>query len=134
MAGDSYAAARRAGLIGQVVGVGRSEANLAIARERGLVDRTTRELAEIGPVDLVVLAVPLALLSDTASALSSLIDTTTIVTDVGSVKAPVVAAIEAALKPTQPFVGGHPIAGTERIGAGAADAGLFRGAREGPRL
>ena len=56
--GSLALAARAAGLIGEVVGLGRSEANLAVARERGIVDRTVRDPADLGPVDLVVLAVP----------------------------------------------------------------------------
>ena len=51
------------------------------------------------------------------------------VTDVGSVKGEVVAQMEALLPADRPFVGAHPIAGSERAGAAAADAALFRGAR-----
>lgn len=49
--------------------------------------------------------------------------TSGIVTDVGSVKAPICAAV------TDPrFVGGHPMAGSERTGIGGADATMFEGA------
>src|SRR5947207_13362437 len=56
--GSLALAARAAGLIGEVVGIGRSEANLALARERGIIDRAVRDPGDLGPVDLVVLAVP----------------------------------------------------------------------------
>src|SRR5437868_14440649 len=46
-----------------------------------------------------------------------------VVTDVGGVKAPIVAAVAAAR-----FVGGHPMAGSEQEGVDGADAGLFEGA------
>ena len=52
-----------------------------------------------------------------------------LVTDVGSVKAPVVAAVEAARpEPSARFVGGHPMAGSEQEGLDGADADLFVGA------
>ncbi len=48
---------------------------------------------------------------------------TGIVTDVGSVKGPIVAAVD-----HPRFVGGHPMAGSEQEGVEGADAGLFEGA------
>ena len=58
-----------------------------------------------------------------AGARRMLESTTGIVTDVGSVKAPIVEAIRDAR-----FVGGHPMAGSELQGLDGADADLFRGA------
>src|SRR5262249_51197432 len=52
-----------------------------------------------------------------------------ILTDVGSVKTVVVTALEARWAAVGPVVGGHPIAGSEASGAGAARADLFRGRR-----
>jgi prephenate dehydrogenase len=46
-----------------------------------------------------------------------------VITDVGSVKAPVVAAVG-----DRRFVGGHPMAGSEQEGLGGADPELFAGA------
>src|SRR5207248_871513 len=55
---------------------------------------------------------------------------TAIVTDAGSVKVPVVAAVERILGDTTPrFCGSHPIAGTEHSGAGAAMPDLLEGRR-----
>ncbi|MGY1727160.1 prephenate dehydrogenase/arogenate dehydrogenase family protein [Geodermatophilus sp. SYSU D01062] len=88
------------------------------AAARGV--RVTRELGGV-----VVLAVPLPA---TATALDGLdVDPAATVTDLGSVKVPVLASVGAALGGR--FVGGHPMAGTERSGHGATDPGLFRGAR-----
>src|SRR5262249_51215076 len=50
-----------------------------------------------------------------------------LVLDVGSVKGPAIAAIEARLPAAAAFVGCHPLAGTERVGPDAADAALYRG-------
>ena len=126
--GSLALAARQAGLIGEVVGIGRSQQNLDVARARGLIDRAVADLADVGAVDLVVLAVPVR---STASVMRTLLPHVrpgTIVTDVGSVKGEVVAAMEALLPAGRPFVGAHPIAGSERAGAAEARADLFRGA------
>jgi prephenate dehydrogenase len=127
--GSLALAARTAGLIGTTVGVGRGAANLATARARGLVDRTTDDFGAIGPVDLAVLAVPVRSIERVARELLPHLAPGTVLTDVGSVKGPIVAGLEALCPPSVPFVGTHPIAGSERGGAAAAEETLFRGAR-----
>jgi prephenate dehydrogenase len=80
----------------------------------------TRQLAGV-----VVLAVPLPAM---ATALDGLdVDPDATVTDLGSVKVPVLASLAPALGGR--FVGGHPMCGTERSGPEAVDADLFAGAR-----
>jgi prephenate dehydrogenase len=88
------------------------------AAARGV--RTTRELGGV-----VVLAVPLPAMAGALDGLD--VDPAATVTDLGSVKVPVLASVGAALGDR--FVGGHPMAGTERSGHGATDPGLFHGAR-----
>jgi prephenate dehydrogenase len=127
--GSLSLAAKRTGLFGQVTGVGRGAANLAVARERGIADRTTHEFVEIGPADLVVLAVPVNSVAPVAGALAPHLRPGTVVIDVASVKGPVVEAVEPLMPAGSAFVGTHPIAGSERSGAEAARADLFRGAR-----
>jgi len=126
--GSLALAARRAGLIGEVIGIGRSAANLETARARGIIDRAVRDLSGVEPVDLVVLAVPVRSTAAAMRALLPHVRAGTIVTDVGSVKGDVVAAMAEVLPADRPFVGAHPIAGSERAGAGAADVELFHGA------
>jgi prephenate dehydrogenase len=88
------------------------------AAARGV--QITRELSGV-----VVLAVPLPAL---ATALDELtIDPDATVTDVSSVKVPVLEVLGEAFGAR--FVGGHPMAGTERSGHEATDPGLFTGAR-----
>jgi len=72
--------------------------------------------------DLVVVAVPVSSVSVAASEALRVCPRAT-VTDVGSVKAPIVAAVGDAR-----FVGGHPMAGSEQDGLKGADANLFNGA------
>jgi len=96
------------------------------------VDPAARDAAEGSGVRIsqeltgvVVLAVPLPAMG---SALDGLrIDPGATVTDLGSVKVPVLAELGAAHG--ERFVGGHPMCGTERSGHTAVDAGLFTGAR-----
>lgn len=80
----------------------------------------TREMAGV-----VVLAVPLPAMGSALDGLTIEPDAT--VTDLGSVKRPVVAELQAAFGGR--FVGGHPMCGTERSGHAATDPGLFAGAR-----
>ncbi len=127
--GSLALAARAAGLIGDVTGIGRGQTNLDTALRRGIVDRATRDPAAVGPVDLVVVAVPVRSTAAVVRGLLPYLRPGTVVTDVGSVKESVVREVEAVLPEDRPFVGGHPIAGNELAGAAAADATLFRGAR-----
>ncbi len=128
--GSLALAARAAGLIGEVVGYGRSEANLLTAQRRGIIDRYSRDPLDAAcDADLLVLAVPVRAMAAVASASAPALRRGAVVSDVGSVKAAVVRDVEAALPPGVPFVGAHPIAGTAESGAAAAFAELFRGQR-----
>jgi prephenate dehydrogenase len=123
--GSLALAARRAHAVAQVVGVSRSAANRAAAREAGLVDEATGDLAAgVSDADLVVLASPVATIAAQLPLLGTLVGAAAVVTDVGSVKGPILAAGEAAF-PDGRFVAGHPIAGSERSGPGAARTDLF---------
>jgi prephenate dehydrogenase len=93
----------------------------------GLADRICEspEKAASG-AELVVLAPPADLIPEMCARIAPLLGASAVVTDVGSSKVEVVRAGEAALG--ERFVGGHPMAGSERHGVDAADAGLFEGA------
>lgn len=79
-------------------------------------------------VDLVVVAVPLRAVDQTAQLLAGILGPRTVVTDVASVKAPVRAAMVRAGLGAQ-YVGAHPMAGTEHSGFDASQADLLTGAR-----
>ena len=128
--GSLAVAARAAGLVGEVIGYGRGEANLRLAQERGLVDRIAREpAAAVADADLIVLAVPVSASTALAETFRPHARAGAILTDVGSVKAGVVEALEARWPDRRLVVGAHPIAGSELSGAGAARVDLFRGRR-----
>jgi prephenate dehydrogenase len=120
--GGSFALAlRAAGAVHKVVGHDLDPAAARRARDRGIVD----EIGLLDGCDVVVLAVPVRAIPECAE--GTHIAPGAVVTDVGSTKRDIVARGEQAFGAR--FVGGHPIAGTERAGPDAADAALFRGRR-----
>lgn len=108
----------------RLIGVDRT-AVLAHALGGGAVDRGESRLAEIGEVDLVILAAPV---QQNVELLKELADRSRAgipITDVGGTKLDIVRAART-LSATS-FVGGHPIGGAERGGFGFARPDLFSG-------
>jgi len=132
LVGGSFALAlREAGACESIVGAGRSAENLHLARARGIVDEVARDAAEaVRGADWVLVAVPVAQSAAVFAALAPALAAHAVITDAGSTKRDVVAAARATLGAgIARFVPGHPIAGAEQSGAGAARADLFRGRR-----
>jgi prephenate dehydrogenase len=127
--GGSFALAlRKAELAGHIVGVGRSRENMARALKRGLIDEIAGDLpSALKRADIVFLAVPVGQTGEIMAKISPYLEPGSIVTDAGSTKQDVIAAARSHLAENlQNFVPGHPIAGAEQSGAGAARADLFR--------
>jgi len=115
-------AAGRAGL--DVAGFDADAATLEAALETGAVARATDTLeAVVEAADVVVLAAPVDVTPELCHKLAGVVGEDTVVTDVGSAKQQVVERGVAAFGPR--FVGGHPMAGSERHGIHAASADLF---------
>ena len=126
IAGSMGLRMRRDGLAGEVVGFARSERTRAVALERGLVDRVAGSAAEaVDGADLVVLCVPVGAMADVAREVAPHLKPGAAVSDVGSVKRDVIAAVGPHLPDGVHFVPAHPIAGTERSGPEAGFAELF---------
>ena len=120
-------AARAAGAVGEVAVFDASEAARARIVELGYADTVTDSAAEAcRGAELVVFAVPPMAMGEAAAAAAPGIAAGATVTDVGSVKAAVAAALTAALPETCFIVPGHPIAGTEQSGPDAGFAELFQ--------
>ncbi|QEY58685.1 bifunctional prephenate dehydrogenase/3-phosphoshikimate 1-carboxyvinyltransferase [Pseudomonas sp. C27(2019)] len=127
--GSSFAKGiREAGLAREVIGVDLSAEAGQRAVELGIVDSSTRVLAQACQrADVVMLAVPVLALKGLLTQLAALNLNKTIITDAGSVKGYVLAAAQQAYGYLPPFlVLGHPIAGSERSGVEAANADLFK--------
>lgn len=104
----------------QVTGVDRDEDRLTEAVRRGAIDRTA-SIDDLPSCDLAIVATPV---EATAGIVERLLAAgAAVVTDVGSVKAEIVATISDAR-----FVAGHPMAGSEQDGLEGASADLFSGA------
>lgn len=124
--GSAALAARRQGIAEQIVGVGRTQANLDVALARGIVDAASRDMGILEGCDFVLLATPVGSIAANAAAAAEVLGADAVITDGGSVKAEIVRQCRAVLGSR--FVGSHPIAGSEKSGAGAARATLFEDA------
>jgi prephenate dehydrogenase len=127
--GGSFALAlKRAGMVAKVVGVGRSQANLARAVEVGAIDEIAADAAQaLAGTDLVLVAVPVQQTERVLQQIAAHLEPEAVVTDGGSTKRDVVAAARVALVgKLEQFVPAHPIAGAELSGVAAAKAELFR--------
>ncbi len=127
IAGSMSLAMREAGLAREVVGYARSPETRATAQDIGLVDRVAETAAEAAEgADLVVLAVPVGAMGEVAAEIAPVLKLGATVTDVGSVKQAVVAAVAPHIPEGVHFIPGHPLAGTEHSGPHAGFASLFR--------
>jgi prephenate dehydrogenase len=128
--GGSFALAlKRAGQVDRVVGYGRQRANLDEAVRRGVIDEiaTSPEQAVQG-ADVVLLAMPVGAMAEAFARIAPHLGAAAVITDGGSTKQNVIAAARHALGDRAgQFVPGHPIAGAEKSGAGAALADLYAG-------
>ena len=115
----------------QVVGAGRSTANLKAALARGAIDAVEADAAAaVRDADLVLVAAPVAQFEKIFLAIKPNLKPDCLVMDAGSTKRDVVAAARKGLGGgIASFVPAHPIAGAEKSGAGAASAELFRDKR-----
>lgn len=127
--GSVLAAGRARGLFGRATGADPDPAARAGALAAGLVEAVTASAAEAASgADLLVLATPVEVMEAVAREAVPRLAPGALVTDVGSVKEPLVAALAPlAGAAGAGFVPGHPIAGTERAGIEAARSDLFAG-------
>ena len=133
IAGSIALALRKTGFSGNLLGYGRSRERLEQALSRGLIDEFTLDLGyALENADLVILAAP-ALASEKILRQilpNSNVPDGPIVTDVGSVKGNLLrVALETCGSFPPKLVLGHPIAGSEKSGNGAATEDLFEGRR-----
>lgn len=129
MGGSLALALKRKGLVQTVVGAGRGRDNLEQALNCGVIDviADTPAGAARG-ADMIVLAVPVGAMPGLMEQIAAVVDAGAVLTDVGSTKQDVVAAARRLLPGhLARYVPGHPIAGAETSGAGAAHADLYRG-------
>jgi len=120
-------AARKRGVAGRILGVGNRPEVLQRALSRGAVDETRPDLRSIADADAVVFCTPVNLIARQVIEAASACRPGTLLTDAGSTKAAIVRDVEGRLPPGAAFVGGHPLAGSEKQGPEHASADLFEG-------
>jgi prephenate dehydrogenase len=121
-------ALRQRGLADNVVGIGRRQVSLRIARRVGAVTHTTIDLAKgVADAELVIVCTPVGQIVQHARAVAAACPEGTLISDVGSAKQVIVAALDGPLPRGCRFLGSHPIAGSEKAGPSYAQADLFEG-------
>lgn len=128
MGGSLALALREAGYVKHITGCGRSQTNLDAALKLNTIDSATTDPAKaVANADVVLLAVPVGQVGALCKTIRPHLQENALLTDVSSVKADVVRQVETAFgEVPENFVPGHPIAGTERSGAEAAFADLYK--------
>ena len=117
---------RRRKLVGEIIGYGRSEANLRWAKKQGIIDSYfMREDEMPGDVNFLMMGTPVQTIVPLTAAFLPRLKAGCVISDVGSVKAEIVQGMDRLLPKNIPFVAGHPIAGSEQWGARAAKPDLF---------
>ena len=127
--GGSFALAlKAAGQVEEVVGFGRSLSTLTQALDLGIIDRIgINPGQETVDADLVLIATPVGQMPEIMARIAPYLGPDTVVTDGGSTKSDVVAAVREHLgERAGQFVPAHPIAGAENSGAAAARADLYQ--------
>ena len=124
--GSIALAARRGNLASHIAVSSRTPETLARARELGLGDTFHADPADaVRDADCVILCVPVGAVGAVTKAIAGALKPGAIVSDVGSVKAAVIASMQPNLPKGVHFVPAHPVAGTEYSGPDAAFSELF---------
>lgn len=118
-------ALRQIGFQGEIIGVS-SEAALAEAKAAGAISSSAPLKEAAKAADVIYLSQTVDRILMTLGILGESTKPDSLVTDAGSTKVTIVSTASRTL-PNTCFLGGHPLAGKERRGASAADAGLFKG-------
>jgi prephenate dehydrogenase len=121
-------ALRRRKLARRVVGIGRRPESLDRARQLKAIHTGTTDLETgVADADLIVICTPVDSIVEHVVACSAAAPSDALITDAGSTKQHIVAALDAQLPSSTRFVGSHPLAGSEKTSVEHARADLFAG-------
>ncbi|MBF0491581.1 MAG: prephenate dehydrogenase/arogenate dehydrogenase family protein [Deltaproteobacteria bacterium] len=116
---------KRHRLASQVIGISTSVENREEALRQKAVDVAYKKLGDfLQTADIVFICTPVKIIETILLPLKKNVSEHTIITDVGSTKEQIVD--QAKKLKLKNFIGGHPIAGTEKSGMKAAQLGLFK--------
>jgi prephenate dehydrogenase len=121
-------ALRQRGLAERVTGIGRRQTSLRTARRTGAVTNTTIDLCKgVADAELVVVCSPVGRIVEHVRQAAQFCPAGTLITDAGSTKQAIVELLDGKLPRGCRFLGGHPLAGSEKSGPSNAAANLFEG-------
>lgn len=124
--GGSFALAlRQAGFAGRIVGVSSPE-TIEKALALRIIDQGLAAQQAAETADLIYLAQPILRIVEILPDLNAWVRPDALITDAGSTKTTIVNRASSGISRCQ-FLGGHPMAGREKRGVEAAEAGLFQG-------
>ncbi len=117
----------------EIIGIARRnetiiEADQLFVDEKKIFNQLSSDIAATSCCDLVILCTPVQTIIDQLAQLSLILNPETIVTDVGSTKRAIMNSAVTAMPDDIYFVGGHPMAGSDKAGLSHARAGLYKGA------
>ncbi|MDD5454492.1 MAG: prephenate dehydrogenase [Candidatus Ratteibacteria bacterium] len=118
-------AVKKRKLADRVIGIGRSELSLQKALKKKAVDEISLDKSKVKNADLIILAAPVHKIPPLIKELLPYFKKGTIITDVGSTKQEIIEGLDKFLSPGVSFIGGHPLAGSEKNSVEFANADLF---------
>ncbi len=126
MGGSLALSLREACLCNSIYGIDIDKNSIDKALDLGIIDYGYTDLGCIEGIelDIVIIATPVGTFTEIGECLKDLIGEDVIVTDIGSVKGNIVYKMESFLGGR--FVGGHPIAGTEKSGVEYSRSDLYK--------
>ncbi len=117
---------KKYGIAHEVVGLSQRHSSLSVALKNNAIDQGYHDIKKaVTNADLVILATPVSIITGMLSMIGPHLKRNCIVTDVGSVKTPIVHIAQEHLGGHVSFVGSHPLAGSEKRGVQYARGDLF---------
>ena len=125
--GSAGLALAKRGAANKIIGIGRSDASLTIAQNCGAISEGTTNMKQgVAEADFVLVATRVGVIGSQLEEIDSYVRPGTLITDAGSTKQSIVDGWELKRSARKArFVGSHPLAGSHRRGAQAADHDLF---------
>ncbi|MCF8474660.1 MAG: prephenate/arogenate dehydrogenase family protein [Emcibacter sp.] len=111
----------------RLIGCDKNEEHCDISRSLKLTDHMTSDPADaVHNSDLIILATPVGTYDQLGKVICPLLQSGSILTDVGSVKSSVLKTLSQYIRPDCHLIPGHPVAGTEQSGPTAGFSTLFK--------
>jgi len=112
-------------LADKIIGLGRSKLSLKKALKKKAVDEISLDKSKVKDADLVIFATPVSKIVPLVKELLPYFKKGVVITDVGSTKREITKGLDKILPPDIPFIGAHPLAGSEKHGVEFSSAELF---------